>query len=70
VRRWTDDTDKEADQFFATLSESEVRRRQDLCRQQIRLAFEQRNEDALADLDRMRDALTRTMLTRLKEVSV
>lgn len=65
MRHWTDETDAEADVFFATLSEAEIRRRQDLCQQQIVSAHRDRNEDALADLRRMEDALTRTMLARL-----
>jgi hypothetical protein len=64
MRHWTDETDTEAEEFFATLPDREIRRRQDLCSQQIRTAHERRNEDALADLRRMEDALTRTMLRR------
>jgi hypothetical protein len=62
---WTDDTDAEADAYFATLSESEIRRRQDICREQQRTAFERRNTNALADLQRMDDALARAMFAKL-----
>ena len=65
VRHWTDETDAEADVFFASLSDAEIRRRQDLCSAQIVTAHERRNEDALADLRRMEDALCRTMLARI-----
>lgn len=65
--QWTDEVDREADEFFATLSDAEIRRRQDLCVQQTRMAYDQRNADALHDLHRMGDALTRAMLTRLCE---
>jgi len=65
ARHWTDETDAEADVFFATLSEAEIRRRQDLCKQQIVMAYRARAEDALADLHRMEDALQRSMLARL-----
>lgn len=62
---WTDETDREAVAFFDSLSTREIRRRQRLCNQQKRLAFEQGNEDALADLERMNKALTSAMLRRL-----
>jgi hypothetical protein len=62
---WTDETDAEADAYFATLSEAEIRRRQDLCREQQRTAFERRNTNALIDLQRMDDALARAMMARL-----
>jgi hypothetical protein len=65
VRHWTNETDREADEFFATLSESEIRRRQDLCVQQIEVAHAQHKTDALEDLRRMEDALCRSMLARL-----
>ena len=41
--RWTDEVDQEADVYFATLSEREIRRRQDLCSQQIVIAHRERN---------------------------
>ena len=62
--RWTDECNADADTFFATLSTAEIRRRQDLCRQQITLAHSARDERALAGLRRMEDALTRAMLGR------
>jgi hypothetical protein len=64
MRTWTDATDREAAKYFATLDEREIRRRQDLCSAQMKLAYEQRNEDALADLQRMDDALMEAMLCR------
>ena len=64
AQHWTDETDREADVFFATLTEAEIRRRQHLCREQQSLAFKQRNEGALADLGRMEDALMRAMMAR------
>jgi hypothetical protein len=65
MTHWTDETDREAQVFFATLPEREIRRRQDLCFQQIAAAHAQRNEDALTDLRRMEDALARSMMERL-----
>ena len=67
MKHWDDKTDKEAEIFFATLSEKEIRKRQDLCTQQIIMAFEQKNNDALADLRCMEDALTKDMMRRLDE---
>ena len=64
MRHWTDETDREADVLFRTFSVAEIRRRQDLADQQITRAFAQRNEDALADLNAMRDALSREMARR------
>lgn len=65
MRHWDDRTDAEADALFATFSESEIRWRQDLCRAQIVTAHRARNDDALADLRRMEDALQRAMFARL-----
>ncbi len=62
---WIDETDREARVLFASLPECEIRRRQDLCSQQIERAHAQRNTDALLDLRRMEDALTRSMLERI-----
>jgi hypothetical protein len=50
--------------LFKTLSTPEIRRRQDLAAQQIRLAWEQKNERASADLQLMQDALTAEMFRR------
>jgi len=65
MKHWTDETDKEADIFFATLSIKEIRNRQEICSEQIGMAWKQRNDDALEDLRRMEDALTRSMAMRL-----
>lgn len=62
---WTNETDAKAKIFFDSLTESEIRRRQDLCAQQIKMAYDQKNADALTDLRRMEAALTESMLTRL-----
>ena len=66
AQHWTEDVDAEADVYFRTLTTPEIRRRQDLCDQQIRAAYQHRNDRALADLRRMEDALTREMLRRVK----
>lgn len=66
MSRWTDAVDAQADVFFATLTEAEIRRRQSLCDQQIVMAHKQQNESALADLRRMEAALIRSMFARLK----
>lgn len=65
AQHWTDETDREADAYFATLTDREIRRRQDLCHAQQQIAFEHRNDRALADLQRMDDALARAMMARL-----
>lgn len=66
TRHWNAETHREADQFYPTLSEAEIRRRQDLTRQQIEIAHRERLDDALADLHEQEDALTRDMLRRLE----
>ena len=65
IRHWTDDTDDAADAFFSTLSNAEIRRRQDLCNQQMVIAHRERKTDALEDLQRMEAALIRAMFARL-----
>lgn len=65
MRQWTDETDREADVFFATLTEREIRRRQEICTAQIREAWRQRNDEALADLHACEEALARSMMARL-----
>jgi hypothetical protein len=67
LNHWIAETDRQADEFFATLTTEEIRRRQELARQQIRRAYEARNEGALADLTRMEAALIRAMLSRSEE---
>lgn len=75
-RHWTDETDREAASFFATLSDREIRRRQDLCAEQIAMAHEQHERhgrdmtDALWDLRCMEEALTQAMLVRLTPLPV
>jgi hypothetical protein len=61
---WTEETDRAAAELFKTLSTDEIRLRQGLAASQIRLAWEQKNERALADLRAMEDALTREMFRR------
>lgn len=63
-QHWTDDVDARAAELFQTLSEREIRRRQDLAAQQLRLAYQAKNERAMTDLRRMQDALTREMFRR------
>lgn len=64
-RHWTDKTDREACILYRTFTEAKIRRYQDLAQQQITTAFRQRNEDALADLNAMNDALARELRRRL-----
>ena len=64
MRHWTNETDAEASSFFATLTEREVRRRQDLCAAQIAVAHDRGLTDALEDLHRMEAALQRSLLER------
>ena len=65
MKNWSDEVDEKSKIFFSTLSEKEIRRRQDLCNQQIKMAYNQKNEDALYDLQRMQKALEREMMNRL-----
>lgn len=55
-RDYTAQDQQQVIDFFAAMSLKELRRRQDLTQQQIGTAFEQRNDDALANL-RMLEAL-------------
>jgi ketosteroid isomerase-like protein len=64
VRHWDDATDRDADQLYRTFTEAKIRRYQDLARQQIATAYRQHNDDALADLRCMENALGREMLRR------
>jgi len=63
---WTEAVDAEADVFFRTLTVAEIRRRQDLCSQQQRTAYEARNIHATLALQGMENALTREMLRRCR----
>lgn len=53
-----------AAKFYDALPEKEIRRRQSLCAQQIRRAYNEQNTEALASLQAMEQALTETMLRR------
>lgn len=64
AQHWTEKEDREADALFRTLTEKEIRKRQDLCKAQARLAFEKQNERAMLDIARQDDALMREMLRR------
>jgi len=66
MRHWTTEVDKEADKFFDTLSDKEIRRRQRLCTAQIETAYREKRTDALADLQAAEAALMRTMLKRVR----
>lgn len=65
-QRWTEQTDLEAAQLFDTLSDKEIRSRQGITRDQIKIAFEKKNDCALLDLQRQDDALWRAMMRRLR----
>jgi hypothetical protein len=60
----SDYTDTEALEFFATLSMPELRRRQDLCRQQQRIAYEKRLDRAMAELNRTDDLLIQAIYAK------
>lgn len=64
-QHWTEAVDREADALFRTLSESDIRDRQLICREQTRLAFDQNKDVALLDLQRNSEALAREMMRRL-----
>jgi hypothetical protein len=64
MRHWTDETGREADALYPTFTDAKIRSYQDLARQQIAAAFAACNDDALADLQAMHDALSREMLER------
>jgi len=65
MQHWTEETDREAITFFDSLSVAEIRKRQHLCNLQIDMAYEQHNDDALADLRRMEDSLMASMMRRV-----
>ena len=44
--------------LYKTLSLRDLRHRQDLCREQTQMAFKQKNDDALSDLQTMEQLLT------------
>lgn len=64
AQHWTEQVDREADALFRTLPEKEIRRRQDICKAQARLAHEQKNDRAALDIARQDEALMREMLRR------
>jgi len=64
MRHWTEQTDTEANELYPTFTEAKIRQYQDLARAQIRMAYDQGNEDAMADLQAMEDALFREMMRR------
>jgi hypothetical protein len=64
MSHWTAETDREAAALFKTLSTPEIRWRQDLAAQQIRIAYERRDDRALSDLRSMEDALAAEMMRR------
>lgn len=70
MRRWTDDTDAEAATYYRTLSTAEIRKRQTLTQEQLGMAYEKELPDAMADLRRQEDALTREMLRRSGHVQL
>ena len=67
MRHWTDETDREADELYPTFTDAKIRHYQDLAEQQIARAYPRavagdlRMSDAIADLQRMQDALAREM---------
>ena len=63
-QHWTQAVDKRAKAEFADLSEKEIRRRQDLCADQIGRASRGGHTRALIDLQRQDHALQREMLNR------
>ncbi|USN14394.1 hypothetical protein KABACHOK_05810 [Brevundimonas phage vB_BpoS-Kabachok] len=63
-QKWTAKVDQEADALFRTLSEADIRKRQDICRQQAKLAYEQGHDRAALDIARNEEALMREMLRR------
>ncbi|USN15897.1 hypothetical protein PAPPERLAPAPP_01550 [Brevundimonas phage vB_BpoS-Papperlapapp] len=63
-QHWTVKVDQEADALFRTLSEADIRKRQDICRQQAKQAHEQGHDRAALDIARNEEALMREMLRR------
>ena len=53
-----------ADIVLDKLPAAEIRKRQDICRELQQRAFDQGNNDALVDMQRMETALLRAMLKR------
>lgn len=71
MKRWTDETDREADELYPTFTTAKIRRYQDVVSQQMAMAYQQRDQrpsamaDAMADLQRCHDALSREMMMRV-----
>jgi hypothetical protein len=65
MKHWTPEVAIQAVACYAKLTEAQIRKRQRLCDLQIVMAFEARDDDAINDLNAMRDALTAEMLRRL-----
>lgn len=64
AQHWTEQVDREADTLFRTLTEADIRKRQDICQAQAKLAFEQKHDRAALDIARQDEALMREMLRR------
>lgn len=64
AQHWTVKADQEADALFRTLSDAEIRNRQDICKAQATLAYEQGHARAALDIARNEEALMREMLRR------
>lgn len=65
-QHWTEKVDLEAHALFDTLTESDIRSRQRITRDQIDMAVKQKNHRALLDLQRQDDALWRAMMRRVE----
>lgn len=66
LQHWTEKIDREAIELFDTLTEEEIRTRQNITREQITAAFKQNNVRALIDLQRQDEALFQAMMRRLR----
>ncbi len=66
MRHWTAETDAKAAMVYRLFSEAKIRKYQSLAEKQMETAYHRNNEDALADLQALHDALSRELLRRTK----
>lgn len=57
-------TKEETNKFYDSLAEKEIRRRQDLCQQQIKIAYDTKNDRGMDKLRIMEEDLMQAMLRR------
>lgn len=67
VPHWTEQTTEEADKLYRSKPLSALRKHQEICVSQLKLAHEQGNERALIDLRQMEKALQKAILEKTEK---